>query len=256
MSFFTSFLPTDRQGGGCFGEPGGLNKGDVLGTIGGVFGLGTVWTAVGTALLMQDSLRDIGYRPRTWQSSLADPLQMVLVQTNISGLFFDGVMSTETEEQLTITSHPVQSGANISDHAYREPTRISMEIFMSDVMASRQPGQFNSYVDKSVSAYRRLLDLQRSRIPVSVHTRLGTYQNMLIETISAPDDASTRDGLRCTVTLREVLVAKVGVTKVSAREWTTGTGTNAGEVVARETPKTVLVKMGAKGTGGSQGVRT
>ena len=148
MSFFTSFLPTDRQGGGCFGEPGGLNTGDVLGTIGGVFGLGTVWTAVGVLGAFQNGQRDIGYRPRTWQSSLADPLQMVLVQTNISGLFFDGVMSTETEEQLTITSHPVQSGANISDHAYREPTRISMEIFMSDVMASRQPGQFNSYVEK------------------------------------------------------------------------------------------------------------
>lgn len=235
MSFFTSFLPTDRQGGGCFGEPGGLNSGDVLGSIGGVFGLGSVWTAVGTSLLNSHNT-DIGYRPRQWESSLADPLQMVLVRANIGGLFFDGIMSTETEEQLTITSHPVQSGANISDHAYREPTRITMEIVMSDVMACRQPGQFNSFFDKSVSAYRRLLDLQRSRIPVSVHTRLGTYQNMLIETISAPDDASTRDGLRCTVTLREVLVAKVGVTKVSAREWTTGTGTNAGEVVARETP--------------------
>ena len=246
MSFFTSFLPEVGKGGGCFGSPGALNSGDVLGSIGGVFGLGSVWTAVGTSLLNSHNT-DIGYRPRQWESSLADPLQMVLVRTNIGGLFFDGIMSTETEEQLTITSHPVQSGANISDHAYREPTRISMEIFMSDVMASRQPGQFNSYVDKSVSAYRRLLDLQRSRIPVSVHTRLGTYQNMLIETISAPDDASTRDGLRCTVTLREVLVAKVGVTKVSARAWTTGTGTNAGEVVARK--PTSVIRQGEEAVG-------
>jgi hypothetical protein len=240
MSFFTSFLPTDRQGGGCFGEPGGLNKGDVLGTIGGVFGLGSVWTAVGTVASLAMGRMDIGYRPRTWGPSLQDPLQMVLVKSNVGGLFFDGIMSSETEEQLTITSHPVQSGANISDHAYREPTRITMDIMMSDALGCRVPGQFNSFFEKSVTAYRRLLDLQRSRIPVSVHTRLGTYQNMLIETISAPDDVSTRDGLRCTVTLREVLVAKVGVTKVSARAWTTGTGTNAGEVVARETPTSDL----------------
>ena len=167
MSFFTSFLPEVGKGGGCFGSPGALNSGDVLGSIGGVF-----------------------------------------------------------------TSHPVQSGANISDHAYREPTRITMEIIMSDVMACRQPGQFNSFFDKSVSAYRRLLDLQRSRIPVSVTTRLGTYKNMLIESVSAPDDVNTRDGLRCSVSMREVLVAKLGVTKVSARAWTTGTGTNKGEVPA------------------------
>ena len=246
MSFFTSFLPEVGKGGGCFGSPGALNSGDVLGSIGGVFGLGSVWTAVGTSLLNSHNT-DIGYRPRQCESSLADPLQMVLVRTNIGGLFFDGIMSTETEEQLTITSHPVQSGANISDHAYREPTRITMEIIMSDVMACRQPGQFNSFFDKSVSAYRRLLDLQRSRIPVSVTTRLGTYKNMLIESVSAPDDVNTRDGLRCSVSMREVLVAKVGVTKVSARAWTTGTGTNKGEVPAT-TPTSVLGQGDPNGT--------
>lgn len=246
MSFFTSFLPEVGKGGGCFGSPGALNSGDVLGSIGGVFGLGSVWTAVGTSFFGSRNL-DIGYRPRQWESSLADPLQMVLVRTNIGGLFFDGIMSTETEEQLTITSHPVQSGANISDHAYREPTRITMEIVMSDVMACRQPGQFNSFFDKSVSAYRRLLDLQRSRIPVSVTTRLGTYKNMLIESVSAPDDVNTRDGLRCSVSMREVLVAKVGVTKVSARAWTTGTGTNKGEVPAT-TPTSVLGQGDPNGT--------
>ncbi len=236
MSFFTSFLPESSKGGGCFGAPGGLNAGDVLGSVAGVFGLGAVWTAVGTVASLAQGRMDIGYRPRTWGSSLADPLQMVLVRSNVSGLFFDGIMSTETEETLTITSHPVQSGANISDHAYREPTRITMEIVMSDAMACRQPGQFNSFFEKSVTAYRRLLDLQRSRIPVSVQTRLGSYQNMLIESISAPDDASTRDGLRCTVSLREVLVAKVGVTKVSARKWTTSVENNKGQVPAQPTP--------------------
>lgn len=246
MSFFTSFLPEVGKGGGCFGAPGALNAGDVLGSIGGVFGLGSVWTAVGTSFLV-GRRADIGYRPRLWESSVADPLQMVLVRSNIGGLFFDGIMSTETEEQLTITSHPVQSGANISDHAYREPTRITMEIIMSDVMASRQPGQFNSFFNKSVSAYQRLLDLQRSRIPVSVTTRLGTYKNMLIETVSAPDDVSTRDGLRCSVALREVLVAKVGVAKVSARAWTTGTGTNKGEVPGT-TPTSVLGQADPNGT--------
>ena len=246
MSFFTSFLPTDRKGGGCFGEPEGLNVGDVLGNIGDVFGLGTVWTAVGT--LQSGGLMDAGYRPRQWGAD-ADPLQLVLVQTNVGGLFFDGIMSTETEERLTITSHPVQSGANISDHAYREPTTISMEIYMSDVMASRQPGQFNSFFEKSVSAYRRLVDLQRSRIPMSVHTRLGTYQNMLIESVSAPDDASTQNGLRCTVSMREVLVATVAKVKVSARQWTTDSATKRGQVQPKGPRRTVARELELAGRG-------
>ena len=247
MSFFSSFLPQTGNEGGCFGEPGSLNVGNVLGSIGGVFGLGSVWTAVGTVAALATGRMDVGYRPRTWGPSLQDPLQMVLVRSNVGGLFFDGIMSTETEEQLTITSHPVQSGANISDHAYREPTRITIESVMSDALGSRVPGQFNSFFEKSVTAYRRLLDLQRSRIPVSVQTRLGAYQHMLIESISAPDDVSTRDGLRCTIALREVLVAKVGVTKVSARAWTTGTGTNKGEVPAT-TPTSGLGQLDPNGT--------
>ena len=238
MSFFTSFLPPESSGGGCFGEPKGANVGDVLGQIGGLFGLGSVWTDVGTNIPTFGFSE--GYRPRQWD--MADPLQMVLVKSNIGGLFFDAIMSTETEETLTITSHPVQNGANVSDHAYREPTRITMEVFMSDVMQARYPGQFNEFLGKSVSAYRRLLDLQRARIPFTVQTRLGCYQNMLIESIAAPDDVSTKDGLRCTVSMREVLVATVATVKVSAREWTTGS-TKRGPVEPKERPKTTARRM-------------
>lgn len=251
MSFFSAFMPTGSTGGGCFGEPKGLNVGDVLGQIGGLFGLGSVWTGMGSSVKNGD---DKGYRPREWQTNM-DAAQMVLVKTNIGGLFFDAVVHVDTEEQLTITSHPVQNGTNISDHAFREPTRITMEIKMSDAMASRYPGQFNTAYTKSVSAYRRLLDLQRSRIPFSVLTRLGSYQNMLIENIGAPDDPTMLYGLTCTVAMREVLVASVAVTKVSARQWTTGTGTHRGEVQPKQLPKTIIVQGGARGTGGSQGRR-
>ena len=249
MSFFSSFLPAETSGGGCFGEPRGANVGDVLGEIGGMFGLGSVWTSVGTSSFSFSFAK--GYRPRDWD--MVDPVQMVLVRSNIGGLFFDAIMTTETEETLTITSHPVQNGANIADHAYREPTRITMEIFMSDVMQARYPGQFNEFLGKSVSAYRRLLDLQRARIPFTVQTRLGSYQNMLIENITAPDDVSTKDGLRCTVTMREVLVAKVSTVKVSAREWVTGS-TKRGPVEPKEKPSTGIAVITGRGTGGSQGV--
>lgn len=250
MSFFDAFMPPESQGGGCFGEPKGLNVGDVLGQIGDLFGLGSVWTGLGSGTLISS---DVGYRPRQWTEM--DAVQMVLMKTNIGGLFFDAVVHVDTEESLTITSHPVQNGANISDHAFREPTHITMDIRMSDAMASRVPGQFSGAYTKSVSAYRRLLDLQRSRIPFSVLTRLGSYKNMLIENISAPDDPTMLNGLSCTVAMREVLVANVAVAKVSARQWTTEVNKKRQEVQPKGPKKTGLVILGAPGTGGSQGVR-
>lgn len=244
MSFFDAFMPPESQGGGCFGEPKGLNVGDVLGQVGDLYGLGSVWTGLGASVPVSS---DAGYRPKEW--NLMDATQMVLVKTNIGGLFFDAVVHVDTEESLTITSHPVQNGANISDHAYREPTRITMEIKMSDVMASRVPGQFTGAYTKSVSAYRRLLDLQRSRIPCSVLTRLGSYQNMLIESISAPDDPGMLHGLSCSVSLREVLVANVAVAKVSARQWTTGAANKRGEVQPKPVYRTTARELEIQGRG-------
>ena len=63
MSFFDAFMPPESQGGGCFGEPKGLNVGDVLGQIGDLYGLGSVWTGLGSSVPVAS---DEGYRPKEW----------------------------------------------------------------------------------------------------------------------------------------------------------------------------------------------
>ena len=252
MSFLSVF-------GGQWGD-------DIAGHIGvqvGMPWLGKVFSSIGT---MMGLPIDEGYRPLSWGFRTSAE-QLVYIQSNIGGLFFDAIMSTNTQESLTITSHPVQSGANISDHAFRNPTKISMEIMMSDVMAQRVPGQFTdgsgirgvilnmagANGSKSVSAYQRLVELQRMRMPFSVKTRLGYYDNMLIESIDAPDDVNTLHGLRCTVNMTEVLLAQVAKEKVSARAWNTSKGTNKGSVEPQKPPQSIYADIKGDGTGGSQG---
>ena len=242
MSFLSVF-------GGQWGD-------DIAGHIGVQLGtpwLGRVFSAIGTFAGLPT---DTGYRPLSWGFRTSAE-QLVYMQTNVDGLFFDAILSTNTQESITITSHPVQSGANISDHAFRNPTKISMEIMMSDVMASRVPGQFAEGASKSISAYQRLLELQRMRLPFSVKTRLGYYNNMLIESIDTPDDVNTLSGLKCTINMREILVAQVATEKVSARPWTTSKGTNNGSVEPGGVPESILSKVpgAGGGTGGSQGVQ-
>ena len=164
------------------------------------------------------------------------------MKSNIGGYFFDAVIREEHTSTLHITEHPVQSGANVTDHAYIEPARLVMEIGMSDAMAAVYPGQFEDADTKSVSAYRTLLELQKSRLPLAVMTRLYLYQNMLIETITAPDDHKTQYGLRCTVALREIIVVDVAETTVSARPQTTGS-TQQGAVQPTEPPPTILATL-------------
>lgn len=247
---------------------GGLKGDEIIGQVGvqvGMPWLGRIYSAIGT---VKGLPTETGYRPLAWGITTSAE-QLVYLQTNIGGLFFDAVLTTNTKESLTVTSHPVQSGANISDHAFRNPTKISMEIMMSDVMASRAPGQFttNSFPgaatlfgsigfseSKSVSAYLRLIELQRMRLPFSVKTRLGFYQNMLIESIDVPDDVNTMSGLRCTVNMTEVIVAQVSKEKVSARPWTTSKGTNKGSVEPQKMPESIAGGWDPSGgTGGTQG---
>ncbi len=134
--------------------------------------------------------------------------QLVGIKTNIEGYFFDAFLKVDHTSKLTITSHPVEEGANIADHAYLEPQTLTMEIGMSDACVSYIFGQFRQKYTRSVSAYDTLLRLQAERTPLTVHTRLKTYKNMLIENITAPDDYTTLFGLRVTVTLTEIITAK------------------------------------------------
>lgn len=188
-----------------------------------------------------------GYSPSVWGSGLGAQ-QVLMVKTNIGGYFFDAVFSVDTEHSLTVTQHPVQTGANISDHAFVNPIRMTMQIGVSDAMAYRVGADYGGDGGtKSVQAYRLLCKLQELRIPMQVVTRLNTYQNMLIESIDVSDDVSTLCALKATVNLVQVLVVNVGTEKVSARQWTTGVQRKSQEVQPKD--NSTILRKGEKGTG-------
>lgn len=123
--------------------------------------------------------------------------------------FFDAVLRAEHRRELKTTEHPVQTGAVLTDHAYLLPAKITLEIGMSDAMQSYQTGQWSSDPSKSVSAFQTLLNLQKGRALLTLSTRLNTYKNVLIQSISAVESDQTRASLRATVTFVELFVATV-----------------------------------------------
>lgn len=162
--------------------------------------------------------------------------------TGKENLIFDAIFSAEHQTSLVITEHPVQTGSNISDHAYMEPITLTFEIGMSDVMKSSIPGQFSDNESRSVSAYLKLRQLQEQRLPITVVTRLGTYKNMMVLTIIAPEDNKTTYGLRANVTLRELPVVNVTTVKISQRPQKSQE-TNEGEQKVKEANQSFLSKL-------------
>lgn len=152
--------------------------------------------------------------------------------TNIGGYVFDAFLRMDHQSRLEITKHPVQIGANITDHSYSQPKIIEFEIGMTDVAkASKYNKQFDSGNSRSVTAYKILKQMQEQRIPLQVTTRLGIFNNMLIKEVRSPDDYLTKHGLRATVIMEEVPMASVGTYKMSADGNKTG-ATNRGTVTS------------------------
>lgn len=161
----------------------------------------------------------------------------------IGGVYFDGIMRTEHVSRVRPTQYPVQTGVAMTDHAIIEPAELTIEIMMTDchttsfvtnsefldqVIASLQQIRvYSNFIqmsqdiasgeNRSAKTWLTLKAMQLSRQPLEVETRLQTYQNMLIEELSAPDDVKTLNALKATVRLREIIVADVAETQTSAR---------------------------------------
>lgn len=148
---------------------------------------------------------------------------------------FDAVFRLAHSQRLEKTQHPVQTGANLSSHAYLLPPSVELDIGMSDSMqqyassgtylsrlisgspsssgATEWSGQSGS---KSVNAYQQLLTLQQSRVALTLITRLRKYENLLITSIEPTEDYRTKYGLRARVVMEMIITATVSSQPVSA----------------------------------------
>lgn len=151
--------------------------------------------------------------------------ELIYCKTNLAGYFFDGFMQINHTLATTITSHQVQQGVSVSDHAYMEPIEVQMTIKMSDahqdvIYALQNQFEGVSYV-RSVGAFEVLKQLMEDRTPFMIHTRLHTYYNMLITNITVQDDINSLNGLEATVTMKELIVVKEKSVKITSRTQTT-----------------------------------
>lgn len=175
----------------------------------------------------------------------------------IGGIYFDGIMQTEHVSRIKPTQYPVQIGVQMTDHAIVEPSELTIDVMMSDAetktFVSTNPilnslyqvlpmiGMYNNFASlcsqpaimqgegRAAATWLTLKQLQISRTPITVETRLQTYINMVTEELSAPDDVKTFHAFRCTVRLREIFFAEAAESQTSARAAATKNATNAGQ---------------------------
>ncbi len=125
------------------------------------------------------------------------------------GRTVDGYYAEEHKLKVSKTSYPVESGATLVDHAVREPNKLKLQGWVSDLMPSASATLTAVRSERGTAAWLEILRVMEERQPLSVVTALAVYDNMLITSATAPVDRTTGLSLRFTIELEEVLLRNV-----------------------------------------------
>jgi hypothetical protein len=126
-------------------------------------------------------------------------------------------LTENTIDEIEITRQPVQTGAAITDHAFKKPVTFSAQIlFQSSIggslgfTSSAPVGQFGAG-GSLPATYAKLLALQSSFMPFTVTTPKRTYNNMLLRTLGLTTDKKTENILAINIAFEEVILVPVVV---------------------------------------------
>ena len=154
--------------------------------------------------------------------------------------------AVKTAIKVKNTINQLQGLADKAQSLSKQNTSLSSllsELSGSSLVA--QPGN-----SRSIEAWGALKKMQMERSTLTVVTRLQTYENMIIEELSAPDDYMTLNALKCSVHLKQIIFANVAEVKESSRPAVTNQASEGGNTPAQVQPPN---KTSAAAIGGALG---
>lgn len=123
----------------------------------------------------------------------------------------DVIVSEVHDDQVTVTQHPVDTGAAISDHAIVQPASVTCVFGWSD--SSRA---LNSALDGSIlkgmattkDVYDRLVELKNNRELLRLSTGKRVYPSVLITALKVTTTVDTESAAIIEITFQEVFLVE------------------------------------------------
>jgi hypothetical protein len=184
--------------------------------------------------------------------------------TQIADLVLDAAENVAYTADVEATDHPVEAGANVTDHARLKPRQVVITGIISNtpVNAAQQSRLVKAggadyittgsgTVGYAETALARLEQLRGQTL--TVVTPLRAYSDMMLISLNIPKDAKTGDAVRFTATFKEIRFAElqrkiVAVPKEPKARGKTNVGKQNGEQATpegkAEVEKSLLTKGG------------
>ncbi len=122
----------------------------------------------------------------------------------------DAALSEDHTFDSDVTEHPVEEGADITDHVRARPIEVSIQGIVSDTPIGRTAfnrgfdpsGELQMPVLPSDVAFSNLLAIRDAREPITITTSLKTFERMILTSLTVP--ATGGDALEFTARFRQI----------------------------------------------------
>ena len=121
---------------------------------------------------------------------------------NIAGFVANVTIEEQHVDRMRITEHPVEQGASITDHSYKEPARLVIRAGWSNSSPQALGNPF--YIQ---TIYQSFLALQASRQTFDIITGKRAYTNMLIEVLMETTDKEHENAMMLVLECKEIIIA-------------------------------------------------
>ena len=165
----------------------------------------------------------------------------IRTQKSIGGIQLDAVISESHNNEVSLTTNPVELGADITDHAVIIPKKVNVVAQVSDTplgiaafgqIVDLVTGLFGTStgenLTRSNAAYNAMVQLQEAREPIDLQTRLRLYTNMMITNIKVQQDKTNSRIVSMNIDLQEVLITKSEIVQLSEEQLQQGSAKEQG----------------------------
>lgn len=115
---------------------------------------------------------------------------IIAISRSIGPVPLSCVLSEDHTTEIEITSNPIETGAEVNDHAYIMPKRVRLDFADANAAAT----------------WNALIRFQETRTPFTLVTGLSVYRNMMVKRLNATRDPQTAFILSGSVDLQEVII--------------------------------------------------
>jgi len=175
------------------------------------------------------------------------------IGTVLGDIGFDAVLSEGATVKANVTKHPVEFGAEISDHVYVMPATVVIRGGVANTLFGKQENpedpfgtSFNSETTRSENAWGALETIQAAGLPFSVQTGVKLWEGMVLESLQTERDAVRSNVLLFVATLREVFLVDLLTTSLPAAKLKTPSkGSEVKRGKQQAVPTSLLYEIGS-----------